>query len=182
MRVSKPKRGRRPAKRVDFTDIRELLRDQRQWTGIGVVSKPEDGGAHWEIVGDNADVMVEVVLMPDHVRLSARLAAGMWVVPSLGDEVAVILPAGELEFMPVITCILSHALPTAQGPNINRIVIARGEVLIHDGAGGAEALVKKSEYDGHTHGPGTFSNSGGAVAGLSGGAAEVTGTTVLKAK
>lgn len=190
-RITKPKRGGRPTKRLDLTDIRHLLRDQRQWTALGVVVKPEDGGEHWEIVGGGAgvDVMVEVELQPTQEIVTARLAAGMWIVPDVGDEVAVILPAGALDFMPIVTCILSHALPAEQGPAPRRIVIARGpgtEVLIHDGNGGAEPLVKKSEFDGHKHAAPTLVGASYGVgtdpAAQTGGAAPVIGTTVLKAK
>lgn len=186
-RVTKPKRGGRPTKRLDLGDIREALKDHRQWSAMGVVSKPEDGGQHYEIVGNNADVMIEVVLVPDHVRVIARLAAGMWIVPDVGDEVAVLLPAGELDFMPVITCILSHALPSAQGPAPNRIVIARGEVLIHDGEGGASELVKRSEFLSHGHpiiATGATTPCAGPVTGAApaGSSSLFPGTTVLKAK
>ncbi len=50
------------------------------------------------------------------------------------------------------------------------------KVLVSDGSGTLEPLVKKSEFDGHGHGPGTFTNSGGNVTGKSGGADSVTGT------
>lgn len=146
-RITKPMRGQRPTKRLDLSDVKEALRDTRQWTALGIVAEGPDGSPHWEVVGDNADVMVEVVIQPDQVPLFCRLAAGMWIVPDVGDEVAVIVPAGELDFMPVITCILSHALPTAQGPQPQRIVIVRGEVLIHDGAGGAVPLAYKSDVE-----------------------------------
>jgi hypothetical protein len=63
--------------------------------------------------------------------------------------------------MPVITCILSNTLPSAQGPAPRTVVIARGpgsQVLIHDGAGGAKELAYKSDvehvdakYAGHIH-------------------------------
>jgi len=57
-------------------------------------------------------------------------------------------------------------------------------VLVTDSAGGTpERLVRKSDFDGHTHGPGTFTTGGGGpVTGLSAGAAAATGTTVLKAQ
>ncbi len=46
--------------------------------------------------------------------------------------------------------------------------------------GGSNPLVTKAEFDGHTHGPGTFSNSGGSVTGASSGASAVTGTAKLR--
>jgi hypothetical protein len=144
--ITKPMRGRRPTKRLDLSDIKEALRDQRVWAALAVVTEPDDGSPHWTIVGGNADVLVEVVTT-DGVPLSCRLAAGMWLVPDPGDEVAVLVPDGEVDWMPVITCILSHALPTDQGPQPNRIVIVRGEVLVHDGTGGAVPLALKSDVE-----------------------------------
>lgn len=56
-----------------------------------------------------------------------------------------------------------------------------GEVYIRDEGGSAERLVKKSEYDGHTHPPGAGQTAGGdPVVGNTGGAAAVTGTTRLR--
>lgn len=189
-RISKPLRGQRATKHLDLTDMRAALADGRQWCGVGVVVKPEDGGEHWVIVGDNADIMVEVELQPSQEVVTARLAAGMWIVPNLGDEVAVILPAGELDFMPVIVCVLASSVPTTQGPTPTRIVIARGpgtEVLIHDGSGGAEPLVKRSEFNGHSHKApalvgATYAPVGFDPSAVTDGADDVAGTQVLKAK
>lgn len=59
------------------------------------------------------------------------------------------------------------------------------EVFIRDAGGSVDRLVKKSEHDGHTHGPGSFTTpsaggGGGAVTGTSGGAAAVAGTQRLR--
>jgi phage baseplate assembly protein V len=58
------------------------------------------------------------------------------------------------------------------------------EVLIRDAGGTVDALVKKGEYDGHTHPAGTLAapGGGGPVTGVSGGAAAVTGTQRLRAQ
>lgn len=142
--IAKAFRGQRPNKRLDLTEFRAALEDGKQWTALGVVVAPEDGGPHWEIV-DGADIMVEVELQPTRDVVQARLAGGMWVVPDLGEEVAVVLPAGEISFMPTIVCILTASVPTGQAPSPNRIVIARSEIVAHDGAGGAVSLALKSD-------------------------------------
>ena len=81
--------------------------------------------------------------------MTARLAAGMWLVPAIGEEVAVIIPAGKIDFSPIIVGILSsNSVPQpmdGQGPTPTQIVIARGKVLIHDGNGGAKALAYLSD-------------------------------------
>lgn len=191
MKVKRQLRGQRGAKRLDLSDMRAALRDQRQWCEIALVVAPTDGSPHWRIETDGSgnaiDVVVEVVTQPGLVPLTARLASGIWQVPALGEEVVVVIPAGEISFAPVIVALLSsNSVPNTggQGPDPTRIVIVRGSVLIHDGAGGAEPLVRKSDFDGHTHPPGTFNapGGGGPVTGVSGGAASVPGTSVLKAK
>lgn len=55
-----------------------------------------------------------------------------------------------------------------------------GEVLIRDEGGSVDRLVKKSEFDGHAHDPGTFVAGGDPVTGMSAGAAAVTGTERLR--
>lgn len=55
------------------------------------------------------------------------------------------------------------------------------EVFIRDAGGTVDRLVKVSEYNGHTHAPGTFTTGGGGpVTGVSGGAASVSGTQRLR--
>jgi hypothetical protein len=79
-RVTKPKRGRRGAKRLDLTSIREALRTGASGRRSASWSKPEDGDSHYEIVGDNADVMVEVELSADRIPVhrAPRGAACGW--------------------------------------------------------------------------------------------------------
>lgn len=151
MRISKPKRGRAPVKRLDLTDMRELFRDRRVWSGIAIVAAPDDGEDYFEIVtnaeGTAIDITVECVLQPSEVPITCRLPAGVFDVPDEGDEVGVILPMGELDFMPIIVCRLSRNIPTTQGPAPGRIAIIKGEVVVHDGAGGAVSLALKSDSD-----------------------------------
>lgn len=55
------------------------------------------------------------------------------------------------------------------------------EVYIRSEGGSADRLVKKSEFDDHKHGPGTYKTDV-AVTGTSGGAAAVAGTQKLQAE
>lgn len=189
MRIDKPLRSKKASKRIDLSDIREVLKDRRMWAGLGVVVAPTDGSPHWRIETDDSgtaiDILVEVVIQPDQIPITARLTAGMWTVPAIDEEVAILIPAGQVDFQPIIVGILSsNSVPnaTGQAPSPTQIVIARGKVYIHDGSGGAEPLVRKSDFDGHTHGPGSFTNGSGAVTGVSAGASAATGTSVLEAK
>lgn len=161
-RITKPLRSRSAVKRLDLTDMRSLFKDRRMWSAMGIVYAP-DGEEHWQVVlneaGDSVDVIVEVELQPSQVPVTCRLPAGVWDVPDVGDEVGVILPDGEIDFMPVLVCRLStNRVPTTQGPQPGRIVIARDEVLVHDGEGGAVSLALKQDvinvddkYAGHLH-------------------------------
>ena len=148
MRISAPKRGRRGSKRLDLTDIRHVLRDTRVWAGIGVVTTPEGAESHWDTIqvdGVDADIIVDVVLHPSETPVTCRVLAGVWDIPDEGDEVAVLVPEGHIDFMPVIVGRLSsNHVPTAQGPQPGRIVIERDEVLVHDGDGGAQALANET--------------------------------------
>lgn len=128
--------------------MRALFTDRRMWTSIGIVVQPDDAADHYEEVEGPADVLVEVMLQPALIPVTCRLAAGVWLVPDVGEEVAVLIPEGQPSFMPIIIANLSsNSLPTDQGPAPGRIAIVRGEVVIHDGAGGAEALTKHSDLE-----------------------------------
>lgn len=151
-RITKPMRGNTPTKKLDLTDMRALFHDHRVWTSIGIVQCPEGVETHWEVVTDDAgtavDVLIEVLLAPSEVPTTCRLRAGMWEVPALGDEVIVIIPEGAVDFMPIVVGRLStNVVPTVQGPQPGRLVIVNGEVLVHDGAGGAVSLALKSDVE-----------------------------------
>lgn len=164
MRIDRPKRGRRGAKRLDLSDMKDALKDRRVWNALGVVTVPEDGGDHFTFVHDAGgalvDILVEVSLMPDGADVSARMSGfgggagrGFWTVPAPGDEVVVALPAGRYDFQPAIVAVLSSRdipNPSGQGPAPGRVVIvcAAGEqVMIHDGGGGAGAVALAAELN-----------------------------------
>lgn len=154
MRITKPKRAKSGAKRLDLSDMRELFKDRRMWCAVGTVTAPE-GEAHWHIASNDSgtavDVIIEVVLQPSEDPVSCRLRGGIWEVPNVGDEVAVLLPEGALDFMPIVVCKLSgRSVPTTQGPTPGNIVIAVPagmQVLVHDGSGGAVPLALKSDVE-----------------------------------
>lgn len=172
-RITKPMRGRTPTKRLDLTDMRALFKDGRVWSGLGIVHKPDGVAQHWEVVtddGESVDILVEVVLQPSEEQITCRLKAGLWEVPDEGDEVIVIIPEGAIDFMPIIVGRLSNnVVPTTQGPQPGRLVIVNGEVLVHDGNGGAVSLALKSDvenvdnkYADHVH-LGSTGGTGGPV-------------------
>lgn len=166
MRVRKRKRKRSRAKKLDLTDVRHVLRDRRQWTALGVVRKPDGEPSHYELViedGVVVDILVDVELVPEGGDVTARLGGaalshGIITVPAEGDEVAVVLPAGEMAFQPVIVALLSTNQvpnPTGEGPQPGRTLILNAEVFVHDGTGTTDQLVKKTAYAAHKHGTGT---------------------------
>lgn len=135
--------------------LKRLLADGKVWTTVGVVKAPE-GEEHYEITDD--DVYVDVKLCSgDQVlcRLGAMGAGGaglgLWCIPAVGTEVAVLVPRGELEADPVIVAILaSGQVPDGlDGSGTTVLVVKAGAtVLVHDGdAGDAVRLAKHA----HTH-------------------------------
>lgn len=154
-RISKPKRSGVGAKRLDLTDLRELLRDRRVWSAVGRVVQPEGGALHWQIVqheGEDADIEIEVVIQPSQVPVTARLrGGGWWEVPAVDDEVALLVPDGQLDFMPiVIGSLSSNRVPSGdQAPSPTNIVIAApagGKVYVHDGSSGAKSLATADHF------------------------------------
>lgn len=78
----------------------------------------------------------------------------------------------------------AYAAPIYQSAGgITKVVVKADMVYLGDEAG-AEALVKKSEFDGHVHAAGTLLDSGtfgGTVTGSTAKPAPITGTSKLKA-
>jgi hypothetical protein len=150
-------RRRIRSRRLDTSDLRNLVRDRRRWSAIGIVIVPEGESSHFDLDGE--DLLVEVEIQPDGLDVSCRVGSafggpglGMWAVPPVGSEVLIALPDGRLDFQPTIVGVLSTGqLP--QGVAENVTVIANGTVLITDGGdpSGAEPLIKKSEFDNHIH-------------------------------
>lgn len=176
------------SRKLDLSSLRAALEDRRVWTALGLVQVPAGSTSHYEITDD--DVLVEVELLPAGEPLTCRLACtaaagpggGVWCIPAPGTEVVVLVPHGEFENDPVIIGTLSsNTVP--YGLSATTLVIVApegGEVLIHDGSGSTEALVKKTEFTSHTH---TIDNiSAGAATKTTNSPAAITGTTVLKAK
>jgi hypothetical protein len=193
-RVTSPRRGRRPTRRLDLAELRELLRDRRVWAGLARVILPEGQSAHWEIVaaadGSVAEILVDVVLLPSNVEVTARLAgAGVWAVPEVGDEVIVHIPDGLIDFAPTIVGLLPQSGLLANGdqaPAPQRIVVAAPEVLVHDGTGGATSLALKSDVQDLADWIGTemivVTPSGNSTPGTTTPPPDPNGTEVLKAK
>lgn len=122
-------------------------------------------------------------------------------VPLAGAEAVVVYPNGDREHPLVVTVSDRRHRPTGgapgevtvhhyqgakvtmlEGGNIEIQPGPGGQVFIRDEGGAVDRLVKKSEHDGHTHPAGSLlaPGGGGAVTGVSGGAAAVAGTQRLR--
>jgi hypothetical protein len=185
MRISAPRRQRRGAMRVDLKGLRDALADTRLWASLAIVALPEgEARPHWEIDTDESgnirDIFVDVVLVPANIEVEARLSGvgtgvAMIDIPALGDEVIIVFPDGRLDHAPTIVARTSGSVRSdveAQGPAPQRLVIIAPEVLIHNGDGTAEPLVRKSEFDAHREWA-----LGHKHAGLLGGTASVAALT-----
>jgi hypothetical protein len=121
-RIVAPMRGRKASKRLDVTGLREALADRRIWAQLAVVAAPAGASSHWELVADqqgNRHVLVDVETVPRRIELRCRLGAGagglgqgLWRIPAIGTEVAILVPDGQIDFQPVIVaCLDSGAAP-----------------------------------------------------------------------
>lgn len=171
MIIRKPKRRRHATKRLNLAPLVRALEasgPRKLWAAVGVVAVPEGESSHYELVeedGKLVDILVDVEFQPEGVDVTCRLgspfggpARGLWSVPEVGSEVIVVLPGGELAFMPSIVAVLSSGdIPNGggEGPAAGRTIIVDQEVLIHDGSGGTDQVVLKSAYEAHKHGTGT---------------------------
>jgi hypothetical protein len=187
------------SKKLDMSDLRKLVADNRIWGVLGIVYAPA-GQQHYSI--EEGDVLVEVETVPDQLDMTCRLGSafggagrGIWDVPPVGSEVLVMVPSGRIDFQPTIVSVLSSGAVPA-GIQEGRTIIVSGEVLIYDGdPGEAEPVAKKSdvervrdEFIGHVHGPGPappFPTTG-PLEGPAGTtpivSIDVNGTTILKSK
>lgn len=186
MKITKPYRGNRGSKRLDLTDMREIFKDNRMWCAVGIVTLPPGADQHFEI--SDTDVLVDVVLQPHLLDVTCRLAAGVTLIPNVGEEVVVAIPEGEMAFMPIVLCVLSSGVVSGdQPPALNRILIIRQEVVIDDGDGGAGPLATLADLQAlrdFVEGmlmP-VVGGGGGTAGPPSGTVPTPSGTTVLKGK
>jgi hypothetical protein len=178
------RRPKHATRRLDIAAIKQALADDRVYPCLGLVTD-EDVASHYSL--DDEDLLVEVALMPGEERVTARMGlfgmgpnAGIWSVPPVGTEVALMVCDGELEGGVFIVGILSTGnVPDGVAENVI-VIAAPSKVLIHDGDGGAQPLAKAD----HTHRPPTLV---GATYGAGHDATKATGaslsnTTVLEGK
>jgi len=127
------RRGRTASRKLDLTAMRTALADGRVHSALGIVTT--DGASHYELV--DGDLLVDVVLVPSETLITARMALaggggagqGLWWVPDVGSEVALLIPDGELEAGALIVGVLSSAgVPDGIGPG--RLLAAWPEVHI----------------------------------------------------
>lgn len=169
---------------MNMQAIAEATDDLKQHIEIGVVAA-DVGESHFAIEDD--DIWVEVRLKPTDQPVTCRMSSiaggpgrGVWMVPSVGSEVAVAFPNGKIDAGGIIIANLSSAnLP--EGVAEDTIVIVAPNVLVYDTASGdAKALPTMAEFKAHTHPTGTGPSGATIdpipVVGL------ITGTTVFKAE
>ncbi len=138
--------------------MREALADSRVHSCLGLVVSRD--GSHFAI--EDNDVLVELDLVPNEEPVTARMGVvgggqgvGIWFVPPVGSEVAVLVPDGELACGPVIVGVLSSGgLPDGVAEGVT-VIANSSKVLIHDGSGGTFPLVTKAAYEAHVHATGT---------------------------
>lgn len=180
----------------------EALMARKQYAVLARTVRPSATEEHYELVlvdGVLVDITVEVETIPDRVPLTCSLGTGDRWIPQLGDTVVVVLPSGQIDFVPTIVAVLPAQIPNpdGQGPALGRRILVADEVLVHDGTGGAVPLALKSDVDavndrvaalqsahnGHAHiGVTTGVGTSGTPATPANTTASTVGTTVLKGK
>lgn len=74
-----------------------------------------------------------------------------------------------------------YAVPAWEvGATVTKLVVKANEVYLGDESG-AEKLVRKSDFDNHTHAFGSIACSSGTISGTTAGAPAATGTSKVKA-
>ncbi len=160
------RRKRKAVKRPDLSAIKEALRDNRAFVRVAKVIADDKGGPHFSI--DDGDILVVVETVPLEEEVTCLVTspvggggAGIFAVPPVGSEVFVVLPDGEIDFMPAIIGVLTGGTAPSGLSTSTIVVVAPegGEVLIHDGnSGEAKELAYKSDvqtltdaYNVHIH-------------------------------
>lgn len=135
-RSAKPARSKTRGKRFDPSDLFALTDPERRglfYTLVGVVFAPESE-SHFELVSEDGvitDVLVQVETQPDQMDITCRLGSvvsgpqiGIWAIPPVGTEVAVLVPNGRTDFMPTIVATLSSGRLPVSNLSENETVIA----------------------------------------------------------
>lgn len=164
-------RAGRGSRRLEMSAMRQALLDHRFWTGVGLVYKPSGEAAHFEI-DDDIGCLVHVRLMPNEEPLLCRLgglgeggANGVWRVPPVDSEVAVLVPDGYLENDPILIGVLSSGSVPEELDGETLVVKSPQIVIIADGAVevGQKGL---GPLDGVVHGSGIDPFTGQTYAAL----------------
>ena len=104
-----PTRGT-ATKRMDLSNLRHLLKDDRTWCVRAKVYAP-DGGSHWRVdtSGGGRRVLVEVEAIPSGLDLTCKLGTcssgagtGLWFIPKVGTIVVVDISDGQVDGFPTI--------------------------------------------------------------------------------
>lgn len=169
-KIVKSLRGNRGAMRLDASPLNEIV-DRRMRRRVdayvGVVTKPAGEASHYEL--NAQDVLVWVELQPTGNEVQARLASvggganmGLWRVPAVGTEVAVLCPGGRMDFMPIIVGVLSSGQAPERMSDQRTILVANDTVEVTAPRvvlGPAPADVVDAQ-DGFVHGRGVDSFTG----------------------
>jgi hypothetical protein len=142
-------RAKKATKRLDLTDLKACLKDGRRWCAMAIVTKAKGQASHYELHQEDGiitDVMVDVITMPDGLDLTCRLSAcaggpgaGLWRVPDVDEEVVVMLPDGQIDFMPIIVGVLparsvparvSHERTILVAPDAIEITVTNGDATL----------------------------------------------------
>jgi hypothetical protein len=104
-----PTRGQ-ASKRMDLSNLKHVLRDERVWCFRGEVFAP-GGQSHWFVDTDGSErrVYVNVQALPSGLDVTCKLGTcssgagtGLWFIPKVGTKVVVDISDGAIDGFPVI--------------------------------------------------------------------------------
>lgn len=153
-------KGAKGSKTLSRADVRELFATHSFTTALGVVRKFEGESSHYEI--DGGEVLVDVELVPNGEKVLCRLGfggRGVYSIPAVGSEVAVIIPASprslvadDLDNDPIIVAVLENAPSQLDGDDI--VVVKSARVVIIADAAVEVGAAGLGANDGVVHGAG----------------------------
>jgi hypothetical protein len=148
VKIKRPKLAK-ATRRWDPAALREALADGKVHASLALVVLED--GSHFEI--DEYGVLVHLELQPSGIACTARLGGmGLYAIPPVGAEVAVLVPDGEVEMGPVVVARTDQAPDGLDGSTFVIQVPAGGELVVHDGAADdAVKLVTWADFENHTH-------------------------------
>lgn len=147
MKVKTSARGRTKAKRLDRSIIRASIGPFPSYVYLGVVVQPSGETSHWEMdTEETGGPLVWVEMQPHREEVLCRLGGlgggpgdGIWRIPPIGTEVAVLSIDGDFGADPMLVGVLSSGSVPSELDETT-LVIRSPKVVINSDSGDTTVL------------------------------------------